>query len=548
VTQPLVSVVMIFKDARAYLAEAARSVLAQSYEPLELVLVDDGGTDGSDVVAAEVAASASSRVRVLTHPGRVNRGTGASRALGIRGARGELVAFLDADDRWDPGHVAHEVELLTAHPAAGMVCGRTWLWWSWDGAGPQDRLSPLAFAPGVVVDPPRLLAAVLRHGDLATPTCSLLVRTAAARACAGALEEFPRMYEDQVLNSLLQLRVPAVMSGAVSAWYRQHPQSTSALAVRDGSDHPVQANDSRRRFLTWLDGLPELQRERADPELRAQLDRALEQQVVPRPSPVRRTVDAVLPPAARRLLRPPLRQAVGRLSRRRGAVRLRLASLAFVEPVSRQFGYDRGLPVDRSYVEGFLDSWAEDVRGRVLEVGDDSYTRRFGGSRVCRADVLNVHDGFPGTTFVADLADGAGLPDSAFDCVVLTQTLHLVFDVHAAARTLHRILRPGGVLLLTVPGISPVSTDEWASTWHWSFTQHSARRLFEEVFGRHLVEVWQYGNALAATAFLQGLSTAELSPRALSTPDEQYPVIIAVRAVRPAAAVGGGGTPPAGPL
>ena len=532
-TQPLVSVVMIFKDAAAYLGEAAGSVLSRSHEPLELLLVDDGGTDGSHLVAADVAASAPSRVRVLTHPGRVNRGTGASRALGIRKARGELIAFLDADDRWDSGHLAQDVALLQAHPTVGMVCGRAWVWWSWQPGGPPDRLSPLAFAPGVVIDPPRLLAAVLRQGDLATPTCSLLVRSPSAQACAGPLEQFPRMYEDQVLNSLLQLRVPAIMSGATSAWYRQHAMSTSAVAVRDGSDHPVLANESRRRFLTWLDGLPEVQPPNADSELRELLDRALEEQVVHRS---RRCAGCCTPWCPRLLggcCGHRLRKAVGELSRRRGAVRLRLASLAFVEPVSRQFGFDRGLPVDRSYIESFLDDWAEDVRGRVLEVGDDTYTRRFGGSRVHRSDVLNVHEA-PGTTFVADLAEGAGLPDAAFDCVVLTQTLHLVFDVHAAARTLQRILRPGGVLLLTVPGISPVSTDEWAATWHWSFTRHSARRLFEEVFGQHSVEVRQYGNALAATAFLQGLSTSELSGRVLDVVEDQYPVVVAVRAFRAA--------------
>ena len=150
------------------------------------------------------------------------------------------------------------------------------------------------------------------------------------------------------------------------------------------------------------------------------------------------------------------------------------------------------------------------------------------------AQVLNVFEGVPGTTFVADLAQGVGLPDAAFDCVVLTQTLHLVFDVQAAARTLHRILKPGGVLLVTVPGISPLSIDVWADSWFWSFTQHSASRLFREVFGEHAVDVQVYGNVTAATAFLHGLASQELSSRALSAVDPQFPVIIGVRAVRAA--------------
>jgi glycosyltransferase involved in cell wall biosynthesis len=182
---------MPFKDAVEHLAEAASSVLGQTYEHCELLLVDDGGTDGSTEVAAALAGAEPSRVRVLAHAGRVNRGTGPSRALGITSARGALTAFLDADDRWDAGHLEHEVRLLQASPDAALVCGRTWYWRSWADPRAVDTLSPLAFAPGVVVPPPRLLAAVLRQGALTTATCSLLAPTEALRAAVGPLAGFP---------------------------------------------------------------------------------------------------------------------------------------------------------------------------------------------------------------------------------------------------------------------------------------------------------------------------------------------------------------------
>ena len=523
---PLVSVVMPFKDAVEHLAEAVGSVLGQTYEHYELLLVDDGGTDGSREIAATLAAAAPSRVRVLAHPGRVNRGTGPSRALGITSARGALTAFLDADDRWDAGHLEHEVRLLQTSPDAALVCGRTWYWRSWADPPAVDTLSPLAFAPGVVVPPPRLLAAVLRQGALTTATCSLLAPTEALRAAVDPLAGFPRMYEDQVLNSVLLLHLPAVMSGATSAWYRQHERSATAAAIRDGSFTRAAVDESRLRFLRWLDERPELDRATADPELRDLLDAALQEQEPPRPRTTGRTVTAL----ARRLAAPPVTSAAKGLLRRPGLVRLRIGSLSVVEPVSRQSGSERGLPVDRYYVEDFLAKWAEDVRGRVLEDGEPAYSQRFGGSRVTRADVLDVHEGAEGT----DLAHGTGLPDAAFDCLLLTQTLHLVFDVHAAARTMHRILRPGGSVLVTVPGISPVSAEPWAETWHWSFTRHSARRLFEGVFGAHNVQVEQYGNAVSALGRLQGLAAHELAPRVLDTRDEQFPVTVAVRAVRPA--------------
>ena len=136
---------------------------------------------------------------------------------------------------------------------------------------------------------------------------------------------------------------------------------------------------------------------------------------------------------------PPEAQGAG--DRRR---RLGFGDLRRTTPVSSVFGYDRGNPVDRHYIEAFLEANRADVRGRVLEIGDSAYTRQFGGDRVERSDVLNRYEGHPETTFVGDLCDGANLPSDAFDCIVLTQTLHLLFDMPKAVATLWRVLKPGG--------------------------------------------------------------------------------------------------------
>jgi SAM-dependent methyltransferase len=209
-----------------------------------------------------------------------------------------------------------------------------------------------------------------------------------------------------------------------------------------------------------------------------------------------------------------------------------LGDLRRTSPTSRVFGYDRGTPVDRRYIEEFLGRHAEDVRGRVLEIGDNAYSRRFGGERVTRSDVLHVVEGNPNATIVGDLADGRSLPSDAFDCIVLTQTLHLVFELRDAAATLHRILKPGGVLLLTVPGVSSVDRGDWGSTWYWSFTEASLGRLLEERFPRSGLMLTTYGNVLTAIAFLHGLAQEELRPEAFGKADPQYPVIVAARAVK----------------
>ena len=196
------------------------------------------------------------------------------------------------------------------------------------------------------------------------------------------------------------------------------------------------------------------------------------------------------------------------------------------------WGADRGGSIDRVYIERFLERHRADIRGRVLEVQDDNYARRFGVG-VEQVEILDARPGNPKATVVADLTDAPELASGTFDCVILTQTLFLVYDVRAALRTVHRILVPGGVLLATVPGISKISPleAEIYGDW-WRFTSYSARRLAEEAFGEGNVDVETYGNVLSAAAFLFGLGTWDLSPGELDVHDPLYEVTIAARGVK----------------
>jgi SAM-dependent methyltransferase len=186
--------------------------------------------------------------------------------------------------------------------------------------------------------------------------------------------------------------------------------------------------------------------------------------------------------------------------------------------------------VDRHYIESFLAEHCEDIRGRVLEVQDSGYTDRFGTS-VERRDVLDVDPANPKATIVADLAAADGVPGDSFDCFILTQTLHLIYDARAALRHACRLLRPGGVLLATLPAVSRISQGAAAND-YWRFTPASAAALFGEVFGPERISVHSYGNVLTAIAFLAGMAREELSPRELDVRDEHFPVVVAVRAVK----------------
>jgi SAM-dependent methyltransferase len=212
---------------------------------------------------------------------------------------------------------------------------------------------------------------------------------------------------------------------------------------------------------------------------------------------------------------------------------VRWGSLRRTSPISRVFGLDRGQAIDRYYIERFLTARSAQIRGVVLEIGDDRYTKRFGGPRVTRSEVLHAIAGNPTATLIGDLQTGQGVPPDAFDCIILTQTLQFLYDMKAAVQTLHRCLRPGGVVLATGTGISQISRydmDRWGD--YWRFTSLSARRMFEEVFGPGAVTVRSYGNVLAATALLQGISANELKSAELDVPDQDYEVVITIEAVK----------------
>jgi SAM-dependent methyltransferase len=199
-------------------------------------------------------------------------------------------------------------------------------------------------------------------------------------------------------------------------------------------------------------------------------------------------------------------------------------------PVSDRYGWDRGRLIDRFFIERFLEENADAIHGRVLEVADAAYTTRFGAG-VTRSDVLDIRPENPLATIVADLSEGAGLPGEAFDCFILTQTLQFIYEVRAAVTQARRALKPGGVLLATVPSIQRVGKSHLERD-YWRFTPASASALFGEIFGPEAVSVRPYGNLVTSVAFLRGMALEEV-PRAARTVDDPFfATTIAVRAER----------------
>lgn len=235
----------------------------------------------------------------------------------------------------------------------------------------------------------------------------------------------------------------------------------------------------------------------------------------------------------RRILPVSARQWLTRNFRYPYAGKIDFGDLRRTQPISRVWGLDRGLPVDRYYIEQFLAAQSTEVRGHALEIGENRYTLRFGGTKVTKSDILHVAEGTPNATIIADLTRAGHIPSETFDCIICTQTLHLIFEVELAIETLYRILKPGGVLLATLPGISQVSRydmDRWGD--YWRFTSASAKRLFGQHFSPQEIQIQVFGNVLTATAFLQGIAAQDLNPADLDVCDIDYEVLIGVKTVK----------------
>jgi glycosyltransferase involved in cell wall biosynthesis len=245
---PVVSVVVIFKDAEDFLEEAVESVFAQSFDAWELLLVDDGSADRGTAIARRYTAENGGRVRYLEHRGHANHGMSASRNLGIARAAGEFIAFLDADDALVPGALAEQVSILRAHARVGMVYGPLEYWHGWTGRREdeqRDFVHPVGVPTDRIYEPPDLIALFIQN--IAFAPSGMLLRRELVERVGGFDESFRDLYEDQVFAAKICRTTPVYISGRCWYRYRQHDRSCCLVAQRDG-----RLDASRRPFLKWL--------------------------------------------------------------------------------------------------------------------------------------------------------------------------------------------------------------------------------------------------------------------------------------------------------
>jgi glycosyltransferase involved in cell wall biosynthesis len=254
--RPKASAIIIFLNGEKFIGEAIESVLAQTLNPIELILVDDGSTDGATSIAKSYAAKHPGVVRYIDHPGHENLGMSASRNAGMRAANSDYVAFLDADDVWLPGRLEAHVKLLDAHPDVSMIMGRTVLWSSWRKAPPGappvhhrwEMTTELGLPALTPLNPPIVAIGFLEaHGGNVPGVCALTIRLKDALAVGGFVETFRTLYEDQAFYYKMCLRYRVMATDDILDFYRQHPDSACSQEGRIAGDRKW-----RPIFLNWL--------------------------------------------------------------------------------------------------------------------------------------------------------------------------------------------------------------------------------------------------------------------------------------------------------
>jgi GT2 family glycosyltransferase/SAM-dependent methyltransferase len=510
---PTVSVVIPCFNLGAYLDEAVQSVLEQTRQDFEVVIVDDGSDD--PYTRHFLASYVRPRTRILRT---ANRGLAAARNLGLEQARGRYVSFLDADDLFEPRFLEATIGRLEADDSLAFAS-------CWLTAFGAKRFT---WEP-TRCDFPWLLAE--------DTVCTAAPVSRDALSAIGGFDERPGLdgYEDWALAVDL-----------VERGYRGEivPEPLFRYRIRPGSmsSETSRPRNHMRVFGTMLEKHPLSYAAHARGVLAAIGERiaALEAQL-PGEAPPRPQIDGE-----------PWQTAIPRLERHRcgleqaleealaaargapaatGPEPVEWGSLRRLEPISRVWGLDRGQPVDRWYIENFLERHAADITGDVLEVKDPGYAKRFErGARSYAVVDLAAHN--EQATLIADLTQPDSLPEGAFDCIVLTQTLHLLFELDTAVANLHRALAPGGVLLVTAPCVSRIDYESGVEGDCWRFTAASAQRLFAQRFGEAGVAVEPLGNVLACTAFLHGLASQDLDASELDHHDPYFPLLLAIRAAK----------------
>jgi peptidoglycan/xylan/chitin deacetylase (PgdA/CDA1 family)/glycosyltransferase involved in cell wall biosynthesis len=500
VPTPEVSIIAMAIGPERLVARALESALSQTAPQCELVVVHDRPDDES------------ARLRLLSLIGErevrfVAAGAmtpGAARNIGVHHSRGPWFAVVDGGEALPADYLVTAQQALARHPNVSFAVA----WGTPPYVGSEDPASVVE-----PVDPARLAAGPWNYGS------TIVAQRSAFDRQGGFDDTLPDLVEWDLLLTFTRAGASGV---ALPVQLSRHWQDDVRLRelVRPNRYLPAMRSIVKKHRPDFDRFLPSVLVER---ERTARRLWQHERELVARRDRARAELTRMLDEVSR------LRAELAQHGRRT----LEFEDLRRLTPISRNWGLDRGLPIDRHYIHAFMTAHALDVRGHTLEMLDSELAHQYGGDRIEQCDVLDIDPGNHRATIVADLRVADQLPSETYDCFILTQTIHLIDDMPRALAAAYRVLKPGGVLLATLPSASMVAVEYGRRGDHWRVTEAGARALCEPVFGASNVETRARGNVLTITAFLYGLSCDDLDPQELDADDPAYPLLVTVRARKP---------------
>ncbi|MEZ7498206.1 glycosyltransferase [Flavobacterium sp. Arc3] len=543
IINPMVSVIIPCYNHGRYLAQSIQSVYSQTYPFVEVIVVDDGSVDDTKAVCFEYP-----KVKYVYQS---NSGLSAARNTGIKQAIGEYLVFLDADDWLFENGIKLNLDFLLLDQKIAFVSGAHLVFYE-DNNHTQ----------------------IVREEINENHYCRLLEGNyigmhATVMYQRWVFDEF--MFdtslpycEDYDLYLKITRKHPVFHHTGLVAVYRMHGNNMSAnysnmlkhvlMVLSNNEKHlkTCEEKESKKRGIAiWRNYYSFKIFDHLQYQLHSKKSKFNEIEVktlklnapklylnfkIKKTKYLMSKIINKTKNIAKKVLPGKLFRSFQKISNFASGnsffKKIDLGDLDRTTPFSTQFGYDRGGPLDRYYIENFLDENSFKVKGRALEIGDNEYTLKYGGDKLAQSDILHIDESNKQATYIGDLSNAPHLPSESFDCIILTQTLHLIYDYKAAIETCYRVLKPGGTLLLTVPGISHIAQDQWSKYWLWSFTDASMQRIMQEHFSEENITIKTYGNVLVASAFLYGMGLPELKKEQIDHHDPHYQVIITVKAIK----------------
>ncbi|KAB2835358.1 MAG: glycosyltransferase [Candidatus Brocadia sp.] len=550
---PLVSVVIPCYNQADFLAGAIKSARNQTYRHAEVIVVDDGSSDRTRDVALGF-----SDIRYIRQE---NQGLSAARNAGMRESRGHYIVFLDADDRLLPIALESGLKCLREHQECAFVFGSHKRIKS-NGFFNQDLGTSLFRQMNYLrqhCSQNNHYHALLQRNYIEMHA-SVMYRNDVLKA-AGGFNTSLKACEDYDLYLRIARNYPICFHDDVVAEYWQHDLNMSKnneLMLRsvltvlqsqwkyvNENKKYIKAYRAGLKYYTEYYGIPLLKEVKKQLFVREERMHALRRMttliryipgifavclVKKAKHLISKALKYLLPAFVFQRLHPTQASSVtipplGKVN---------FGDLHCLTPIQSECGSNLKTAIDRHFMSEFLARYAIDIQGSVLEIGSEVHATSLGGTEIKKSEMIHVKDANSDARVdTIDLINADRLSSNTYDCIIIPHQLQSIYEMKEALVTLYRILKPGGVLLATLPGISKKGKDEQSQKRLWSFTMLSARRLFEEIFPASHLTVESFGNVFAAVALMHGLRTTDLRPEELVYNDPLYQIVITVRVVKP---------------